>query len=576
MQLKQFLPILDWLPNYQKAYLKGDISAGLTVGILLIPQGMAYAAIAGLPLVYGLYASLIPQVIYAILGTARQLSVGPVAMDSLLVAAGVSVFAQTESPEYIALALLLAFIMGSIQFLFGVLRLGFLVNFLSRPVISGFTSAAAIIIGLSQLKHLLGVEISRSSKIHELLQSAVLSLPETNLPTFILGSIGIVIIWQIKRLNKRKGLAIPGALIVVLFGILSVIAFGLDSLGVKIVKEVPSGLPMPSVPDLGSEHLYELFPIALTLALIAFMESISVAKAVQAKHKNYEIDNNQELIALGAVNIVGAFFRAYPTTGGFSRTAINDQAGAKTGVASMVSALVIALTLLVLTPLFYYLPKAVLASIIMVAVYGLIDFDYPKKLWQSERKEFLMLFATFIITLTVGIREGILAGVALSLLVMIYETTRPHFAELGKLPESNDFRNVSRFSEVIVRPDVLILRYDAALYFANVSHFKETFKNLSTKKGKDLRLIILNCESINSIDSSAMEALATLINDFKASGIAFYLATVKGPVRDALRRAKLMRSIGEEHFFLDVSTALEAYDKQELKNDTYATQSNVK
>lgn len=568
MNLKQLFPILDWLPHYKKDYLKGDISAGLTVGIMLIPQGMAYAYIAGLPPVYGLYAALVPQIVYAFLGTSRQLAVGPVAMDSLLVASGVSVIAASGSTEYIVLAVLLAFMMGALQLLFGVLRLGFLVNFLSRPVISGFTSAAALIIGLNQLKHLLGVELPRSNQVHQLLYNAVLKASEIHWATFAIGIGGIVIIKLVKKYKK----SIPAALVVVVSGILVVYMFRLDALGVKIVQKVPGGLPVPALPVLDLEKISTLFPTALTLALIAFMEAISVAKAVQAKHKDYEIDANQELIALGAANLIGSFFKSYPGTGGFSRTAVNDQGGAKTGVAALISASMVALTLLFLTPLFYYLPKAVLASIIMVAVFGLIDFKYPKVLWQTKKDEFLMLMLTFITTLTIGIREGILAGVALSLLVMIYRTTRPHVAVLGAFRESNAYRNIDRYDDLVVREDVLIIRYDASLYFANTNHFREAIRQQVAQRKAGLKLLVISAESIDTIDSSAAQMIRELVAELQAQQINVNFAGVKGPVRDYLTKNGLFEDMGKDKFFLDVPTAIDHFDK---KQSTWVTLSNA-
>lgn len=562
MQLARFLPVLEWLPNYQKSYLKGDIAAGLTVGIMLIPQGMAYAIIAGLPPVYGLYASLVPQVIYAFTGTARQLAVGPVAMDSLLVAAGVSMFAQGGTEEYILLAILIAFMMGAMQLVLGIFRLGFLVNFLSRPVISGFTSAAALIIGLNQVKHLIGAEVPRSSQIHTLVYGAAQGILETHWQTLIIGLLGIVIIRSVKTLNKKYKKAVPGALIVVVFGILAVMSFGLDTQGVKIVREVPQGLPDFAIPAITLERVKNLLPIAATIALIAFMESIAVAKAVQAKHKDYEVDANQELIALGLSNVVGSFFQCYPTTGGFSRTAVNDQAGAKTGIAPLISAALIGLTLLFLTPLFYYLPKAVLASIIMVAVFGLIDTKYPVFLWENKRDEFWMLLVTFVVTLTVGIREGILVGVGLSLAMVIYQSTRPHVAALGQVKGTDEFRNLDRFDDLIEHPNVLILRYDAQLYFANASHFRETLLAAVEQKGEALKLLILNAESINAIDSTGINTLRELVNDLRTKNVEVYLTGVIGPVRDVLFRTGIMDEIGEQNFFLDIPFALRHFEQE--------------
>ncbi len=552
--LKRYLPILQWLPNYKKSYLSGDIGAGLTVGIMLIPQGMAYAMIAGLPPVFGLYASLIPQVIYAIMGTSRQLAVGPVAMDSLLVASGLGALALTGIDEYIAMAIFLALFMGLIQLGLGLLRMGFLVNFLSKPVISGFTSAAAIIIGLSQLKHLLGTSIQGSNQVHILLKNALATIGDTNLIALGIGVAAIILIKTIKKVNST----IPAALVVVVLGILAIYFFGLNDLGVKIVGEVPSGLPSFQVPNIEYYRISELLPIAMMLALIAFMEAISVAKAVEEKHTDYQVDSNQELIALGASNIVGSFFQSYPTTGGFSRTAINDQAGAKTGIAPLVSALVVGLTLLFLTPLFYYLPNAVLAAIIMVAVFGLIDVKYPIELFKNRRDEFFLLIATFLITLTVGIKEGILLGVLISLLLLVYRTSRPHIAVLGRIHNTEYFKNVARFPEdTETFKEFLIIRFDAQLYFGNREYFKNEVLKQLTKKGADVKYIILNAEAINYIDSSAVHMLRQTIDELKNKGIKLVVAGAIGPTRDILYSSGLIRDIGKENLFVKTSEAFE-------------------
>ncbi|MCB9300680.1 MAG: solute carrier family 26 protein [Lewinellaceae bacterium] len=571
MRVKQFLPILGWLPSYKSEQLKGDLSAGLTVGVMLIPQGMAYAMIAGLPPIYGLYASTIPLILYAILGTSRQLAVGPVAMVSLLTAAGIGAIAQGGTETYITLAIALALFVGLIQFFLGAFRLGFLVNFLSHPVVSGFTSAAALIIGLSQLKHLLGIKLGRSEHIHEILIEAGRRIGETNLATLAIGLAGILLILGIKRINK----AIPGPLLAVIFGILAVWGFGLTEQGVKIVGEVPKGLPSLVIPSFSMENFDALLPIALAIALVSFMESIAVAKAIQAKHKNYKVDANQELIALGVANIGGSFFQAYPTTGGFSRTAVNDQAGANTGMAAIISALLIALTLLFLTPLFYYLPNAILASVIMVAVFGLIDIKEAVHLWHADRSDFWMLAVTFIGTLSLGIELGILIGVALSLGIIIFRTTMPHFAVLGKIPDKPHYKNIDRFDDLEVRPDILIMRFDARLYFANVAYFKDKIEEQIEKKGKALKLFILDANSINGMDSSGMHALEEIIELCHTLGVEFNLASVKGPVRDILVKGGLIDKIGEGHFFMRVQHAVDSFDEKDTQRyESYVLQTN--
>ena len=556
MNFKQFIPALDWLPNYRSTDLKGDLAAGLTVGVMLIPQGMAYAMIAGLPPIYGLYASTIPLIIYALLGTSRQLAVGPVAMVSLLTAAGIGAIADGGTETYIALAITLALFVGLIQFLLGAFRLGFLVNFLSHPVISGFTSAAALIIGLSQLKHLLGINLGSSHHVHEILIEAGERIAETNLTTLAIGIGGILIIKGMKRYFP----AIPGQLLAVVFGILAVWGLGLTGEGVRIVGEVPSGLPSIGIPQLDMGTFQALLPTALAISLVSFMESIAVAKAIQAKHKSYKVVPNQELVSLGLANIGGSFFQSYPVTGGFSRTAVNDQAGAKTGMASIISAALIVLTLLFLTPLFYYLPNAILASVIMVAVFGLIDWQEAVYLWRANRQDFWMLAVTFVATLALGIEQGIGVGVVLSLAMIIFRTTRPHFTEVGKIPGTYIYRNVNRFAQAERRPDLLIVRFDAQLYFANVNYFRDEIERMIAAKGERLRAIVINADSINNVDSTAVHALEELVKEWRKQGWAVYFSGVKGPVRDALVRSQVMSHLGEKNFFLSVQEAVDYHD----------------
>ncbi|MDX1684590.1 MAG: solute carrier family 26 protein [Saprospiraceae bacterium] len=572
MNLKNIVPALDWLPKYEKKQFNGDLMAGLTVGVMLIPQGMAYAMIAGLPPIYGLYASTVPLIIYALLGTSRQLAVGPVAMVSLLTAAGIGVLAEGGTEVYIGLAITLAFIVGIIQFLLGVFKLGFLVNFLSHPVISGFTSAAALIIGLSQLKHLLGVDIARSHHVHEILIQAFEKAGDINWITLAIGVVGILLIMAVKKWRP----SIPGPLLAVVFGILVVWGFGLTTNGVQIVGSVPQGLPGVQIPSFNADMLSELLPIALAISLVSFMESIAVAKAIQAKHKNYKVIPNQELIALGAANIGGAFFQSYPVTGGFSRTAVNDQAGAKTGMAAIFSAALIILTLLFLTPLFYYLPKAILASVIMVAVFGLIDLKEAKFLWRSNRTDFIMLIVTFIGTLALGIEQGIGIGVVLSLAVIIFRTTRPHMAELGQVPGTGLYRNVKRFDDLQVHPETLVVRPDAQLYFANINYFRDRLTEMIGSR-EGLKLIVINAESISNVDSTAIHALDDIVKELNSKNINVYFSGVIGPVRDAMARGGLMASIGEDRFFMSVQKAIDNYFKEDEKSDykEYTLQTNT-
>ncbi len=558
--MKKFLPILDWLPNYKKEYLNGDLSAGLTVGVMLIPQGMAYAMIAGLPPVYGLYAAMIPQLVYAIFGTSRQLAVGAVAMDSLLVAAGISVIAEAGSENYIALAILLAFMMGAIQLILGIARMGFLVNFLSKPVINGFTSAAALIIGLNQLKHLIGVDIARNNNVFIIIFDAIENFASIHWISVAIGISAIIILKNVKKIHK----AIPGALVAVVLGVLIVKYLELHNIGVKIVGEVPKGLPSFSIPLLDTPHFNELIPIAFTLALIAFMEAVSVAKAIQVNHKDeYKLDPNQELIGLGMGNIVGSFFSSFPTTGGFSRSAVNEQLGARTNLAAIISASLVALTLLFLTPLFYYLPNAILAAIIMVAVFELIDTQFPVLLWKTKKEDFLMLAISFGVTLGLGIKEGIGVSVAMSLLAMIYRSTKPHFAVLGKMPNSKEYRNINRFDNLETRSDILVFRYDADLYFANTTHFIDSITKQIDAKGDDLKLVILQGASISHIDSTAYQAITELIEDLQKKNIKLYFTHIIGPTRDFFKKMEIKKLTRESICHLDIESAINYYNKEE-------------
>ncbi|TVZ10645.1 SulP family sulfate permease [Cellulophaga sp. RHA_52] len=556
--MQHFFPILTWLKSYKKGDFIKDLLAGFTVGIILIPQGMAYAMIAGLPPVYGLYAALFPTLMYVFLGTSRQLAVGPVAMDSLLVAAGLGALSLATTQDYIAMAIVLGFMVGATQFLLGLFRMGFLVNFMSKPVISGFTSGAAIIIMFSQLKHLLGANIEGSSKFVTLIKNVFAKVAETNMYDFAIGMVGILIIVVVKKINKK----IPSILFVVVLGILAVYFFKLEQYGVKIVGAIPDGLPSFGVPNINIKNILDIWPIAVTLALVGYLEAISIGKALEEKSGKETINPNQELIAIGSANMVGSFFKSFPVTASFSRSAINYEAGAKTNLASLFSVIMVVVVLLFLTPLFFYLPKAVLASIIMVSVFGLIDVAYPKELWKHRKDEFLVLLATFICTVFIGIKEGILVGVLFSLLLMVYRTSKPHFAVLGNVKGTDYYKNVSRFgTEVITRDDLLIVRFDAQLYFGNASYFKtELYKNIH-KKGAALKGVILNAEAINYIDSSAAQMLEKVIREIHEKNIQFYVAGAIGPARDIIFTSGIITELHREFLFVKTSEAVTYFDE---------------
>ncbi len=552
--LKKWIPLVDALSRgYGREDMRGDLAAGLTTAVMLIPQGMAYAMLAGLPPIIGLYASTLPIIIYALFGTSRQLAVGPVAMVSLLTASGIGALGIDGGTEqYVAYAVLLALMVGVIQLGMGLARMGFLVNFLSHPVISGFTSAAALIIGLSQLKHLLGIDLHRSHHIHEILLEAGRKASDIHPTTVLIGALSIAALLGLKAWNPK----FPRALAVVAVATVSVWALGLVDQGVKIVADVPAGLPSPTVPTIDLDAIASLWPTALAISLVGFMESISVAKAFARKHR-YDVEPNQELIGLGAANLAGAAFSGYPVTGGFSRTAVNDQAGARTGVAGIITASVIILTLLFLTPLFYYLPKAVLAAIIMTAVFGLIDIKEVKHLWQVKRGDLALLLITFVATLSVGIEAGVLTGVAASLIFFVVRTTRPHTAVLGQLPGTEVYRNMANFPEAVPVPGVLAVRVDASFYFGNVTFLKETLKKLRAEAKTPVFAVVMDASSINYLDSSADSALHEIVEDFRGDGIEVYFAGVKGPVREVMQRSHFEEKLTDARFFHTVHQAIQ-------------------
>ena len=560
--LKRLIPILEWLPSYTGSKFKGDFVAGITVAIILIPQGIAYALIAGLPPIYGLYCALVPQVIYAIFGSSRQVAIGPVAMDSLIVATGVSTIALVGSDDYISIAILLAFLVGGIQFLLGVFRLGFVVNFLSKPVITGFTSAVALTIGINQFRNLFGVEFIQSDQIQYVLEDIWYNIIDFNSHATIIGLISVAAIIILKNISKR----IPNALIVVVFGIFVMRYFGDDFNDVDIVKDIPSGLPSFSFPELDIGLMRELLPIAFTLVLVGYLETISIGKSLEAKQDEYRIRPNQELVALGLSNMVGSLFKAYPSTSSFSRSAINEESGGTTGMSSLISAVLVLLTLLFLTPLFYHLPKTVLAAIIIVAVFGLIQIKEAAYLWRANNMDFWLLIATFVSTLFLGIEYGIATGVGLSLIVLIFRTSRPYTIELGKVPNSNFYRNKERFSDVIVEDEVLVFRFDAQLFYANAAYFRDNLDVLAEAKGDQLKLIVLDAESINRVDSTGVEMLKERIRYYQKRNVLFYLAGVKGPVRDALFKGKILDIIKIHHFFMRVNGAVNYYKTGDREN----------
>lgn len=552
-RLRPYIPALEWIPNYQRSWLRGDVIAGITTATLLVPQAMSYALLGGLPPYIGLYASVLPMIVYAFFGTSRQLAVGPVALVALLVASGIGLMAPVGSERYIELTILLSLLVGAVFLVMGIFRLGFLTNFLSHPVISGFTSAAALIIAVSQIANLLGLSLPRTENIAETLWHAVDQWQLIHLPTLVIGAVSLALLVGLKRLNR----ALPAAMITVAVTTLAVWALRLDQTGVAVVGSVPAGLPALSAPAFSLADAMELLPMAVAIALIGFMESIAVARKY-ASERRYEINPNQELIGLGLANLVGAFSRAMPVAGGFGRTAVNANAGANSGLAPLITASLIAIALALLTPLFYFLPKAALAAVIMVAVAGLIDLHEVKHLWKVKRSDLGLLLFTFAATLALGAKDGLFLAVGASMLWFVIKTTRPHYAVLGKLPGTEAYRNIERHPEAQIEPGILAIRFDAQFYYGNVSFLKDTIRRVEQRLDAPLRAVVLDACSINQLDSSADTALHDLLHGYRQRGIELFIAHVKGPVKDVMDRSGFSSTLGEDHFFLETEPAMAA------------------
>lgn len=562
MRLKRYVPILDWLPKYKLKFLGNDLLAGLTVGVMLIPQGMAYGLLAGLDPIYGLYAGIVPLILYPLFGTSGQVSIGPTALVSLLVLAGVSQLEEPGTGRYLELAVITAMMAGLIQVGLGLFKWGFLINFLAHPVISGFTSAAAIIIGLSQFNNLFGLSLERSNQIHVVLQALFANLQNIHWPTFFLGVGAIVFMLLIRRINR----AIPAALLVAVMGILIAKYAQLNTVGVAILEDIPKGLPAFSAPGISLRDIQQLLPLALTISVISFIESLAIASALSKKYKLPKVDPDQELLALGITKLIGGFFQAIPTTGSFSRSAVNGEAGAKTGLSSFFAALLLAVTLLFFTPLFYYLPKAVLAAIIMVSVIGLINVKEAVYLFRTDRRDFYTLLATFLATLILGIQLGVLTGLLLSIAFMVYQNAKPHSAVLGRVPDTQHYRNIHRFDQAIQRDDILIIRFDAQLYFGNAAFFEAEVDQQLKKCNKErLKLLILDMSNVHDLDSTGVYALEEILGKLRQGGVDFKMANPIGPLRDALTRHGLNTKIGVENCYLSVSDAVAAYEQSEIK-----------
>lgn len=541
MAISHRLPVLDWLPRYRAEDLRADAAAGLTTAAMLVPQGMGYALLAGLPPIAGLYAATLPLVAYAIFGTSRPLAVGPVAIDSVLVALAVGAMAEAGSDAYLAHAITLAALVGTFQVAFGLLGLGFVANFLSRPVLSGFASAAALIIAFNQLGHVLALDLPRTHRIARIAAEVVRRFDAWHWPTLLVAAASLVLLAQV----KRRAPAAPRALVAVVAMGVAVALLDLDAGGVAVVGEVPRGLPGFALPSFEPETVVRLLPSAVTIALIAFVEAISVGSHF-ARLGKYRIRPGMELVALGAANLASSVVGGYVVTGGFSRTAVNAQAGARTPMAGVVAGTCIALTLLVFTPLFRTVPNAVLAAIILGAVIGLFDVAEPRRLWRVKRTDFWLLACTFVGTLALGVQWGVLVGAGLSMLVFLGTLVRPHLAVLGQIPGTEAYLNVTRHPHAIRHPGVIVVRIDAQFFFGNVTFLRDTLAELEAAEETPLRSVVLDASGVNQLDSTAEAALWEIDADYAERGVQLLFAHVKGPVRDVMHRSGLLTKLNQE------------------------------
>ena len=556
MQLAKYLPILDWGRYYDRSTLTNDLVAALIVTIMLIPQSLAYALLAGLPPEMGLYASMLPIIFYAIFGTSRALAVGPVAVVSLLTVAAVSKIAVPGTSEYIVAAITLAFLSGLILFALGLFRLGFLANFLSHPVIAGFITATGIIIAVSQLKNILGID-AHGHTIPDLSRSLAHNLSGLNWITAVIGVVTTGFLFWVRKgllpLLDSLGVAPRIASIIVKAGPIAAIVattlvvwfFDLTAKGVQVVGDVPKGLPPFTMPSLSMDMWSNLIGAAILISIIGFIESVSVAQTLAAK-KRQRIDPDQELIGLGAANLGASFTGGFPVTGGFSRSVVNYDAGADTPAAGAYTAIGLAGASLFLTPLIFHLPKATLAATIIVAVLSLVDFSVLKKTWHHSKADFAAVISTISITLLMGVELGVSAGVTVSILIHLYKSSRPHMAIVGQVPKTEHYRNILRH-DVLTDPKILTIRVDESLYFANTRYLEDRIYD-EVAQQLEVQHVVLMCSAVNTIDMSALQSLEAINERLYAGGVTFHFSELKGPVMDQLSATGFLDVLSGEVF----------------------------
>ncbi|XP_020252598.1 sulfate transporter 4.1, chloroplastic-like isoform X2 [Asparagus officinalis] len=566
--MEMMLPCTRWIRTYQwSEYTQVDIIAGITVGIMLVPQAMSYAKLAGLHPIYGLYSGFVPIFVYAIFGSSRQLAIGPVTLVSLLVSNVLSGIVDPSDELYTELAILLAFMVGALECIMGLLRLGWLLRFISHSVISGFVTSSAIVIALSQAKYFLGYNIERSSKIVPLAKSIIAGAENFSWPPFVMGSTILAIILLTKYLGRTKKnfryLRASGPLTAVILGTTFVKIFHPSS--IAVVGEIPQGLPKFHIPR-EFQHARHLISTAIVITGVAILESVGIAKALAAKN-GYELDSNQELFGLGMANIFGSFFSAYPATGSFSRSAVNHESGAKTGLSGIMTGCTMGCALYFLTPMFRDIPQCALAAIVISVGMSLVDYEEASFLWRVDKKDFLLWIITCITTLFLGIEIGVLVGVSASLAFVIHESANPYIAVLGRLPGTTVYRNIEQYPEAYVYTGIVVVRIDAPIYFANISYIKDRLREYelivsgTTNHGEEaerIYFVIIEMAPVPYIDCSAVQALKDLHQEYKSREIQIAISNPNKKVLLTLSRAGLIELIGKRWYFVSVHDAVKA------------------
>lgn len=564
---KRFLPFLLWLPQYRLPDLSADLVAAVVVTVMLIPQSLAYAALAGLPPEVGLYSSILPLAIYGLMGSSRYLAIAPTAITSILVLTGLSSIATVGSADYIHLAALLALMIGVFRVVMGLAHIGFVVNFLSQPVLSGFTSGAAILIAFSQIKVIMGISLPQQDSLFVSIGQLFERLGGLNVAALGIGVLSVILLILFKsiipvgldRLRLPKTLRLllgrMGPLAVVIVAVLITTVFQLDEqYGLAIVAAVPQHLPTIALPQISETDLVRLLPTALTITVIGYMEAISMAKVLASKRRE-RIDPDQELIGLGFSNIAAAISGGFPVGGSLSRSSVNFEAGARSGMASVLAAIMVAAVVVLLTPLFYYLPHAALAAVILVAIVKLIDIKTFRRAWSYSRADAMSWLLTFGAALVFGIELCILIGLLTSISLHLWRTSKPHYAILGRIPGTEHFRNVERYENLETCQHVLAIRIDESLYFANVQFLDTKISNLLAERPEvtDLLLVL---SAVNFIDSSALLMMEDLLENLKDLQVRVHLSEVKGPVMDRLGKTRFIEKIGAEHIYLSTYQAM--------------------